>query len=255
MPPEEAPIAAPHWPPAPRAFTLAEDSIHLWCASLDQEMADLARFSSTLCPTERERAERFRFDQHRRRFIVRRGFLRTLLGRYLDVGPSQLAFDYTPRGKPSVRETCDGSELHFNVSDSSGLALYAVTRRAPVGVDVERIKPFRDKDDIAARFFSVREKTAIRALSEPQKSEAFFNCWTRKEAYLKATGEGISESLARVEVTVMPGEAPQLLGLAGDERAAAEWTFYSFEPASGFVGAVAIKAKELKLSCWRWPES
>ena len=124
-----------------------------------------------------------------------------------------------------------------------------------MGVDVERIQPFRDKDDIAARFFSVREKTAIKALSEPQKSEAFFNCWTRKEAYLKAAGEGISESLARVEVTVMPGEAPRLLGLDGDESAAAEWTFHSLEPASGFVGAVAIRAKGLKLSCWRWPES
>lgn len=255
MPPEEVPIAAPHWPLPPREFILAEDSIHLWCASLDQAFANLARFSSTLCPTEHERAERFRFDQHRQRFIARRGLLRILLGRYLDVEPSQLAFDYSPRGKPSVSEIRGGKALHFNVSDSSGLALYAVTWRAPVGVDVERIKPFRDKDDIAARFFSGREKTVIGGLSEPQKSEAFFNCWSRKEAYLKATGEGISESLARVEVTVMPGEAPQLLRLAGDEKVATEWTFYSLEPASGFVGAVAIRAKGLRLSCWRWPES
>jgi 4'-phosphopantetheinyl transferase len=255
MPQEEVPIAAPHWPLPPREFSLADDSIHVWCAALDEFTSLLAQLASTLCPAEREQAGRFRFDRHRQWFIVRRGLLRILLGRYLKVEPDQLVFECDARGKPSIREPRSERTLHFNMSDSSGLALYAVTRRAPVGVDVERIKPIRDQDGIAARFFSGREKTTIGALSEPQKSEAFFNCWTRKEAYLKATGEGISESLPRVEVTVMPGEAPRLLGLAGDERAATEWTFYSFEPTSGFVGAVAIKATGLKLSCWRWPES
>jgi len=255
MPQEENPVAVPDWPDPPPEFALADDEVHVWCASLDKPASQLGQFSSTLCPDERQRADRFRFDRHRQWFIVRRGLLRMLLGRYLTVEPNQFVFDYDARGKPSISEPLDGRTLHFNISDSSGLALYAVTRRAPLGVDVEHIKPVRDMDGIAARFFSARERAAIGALTEPRKPEVFFNCWTRKEAYLKSTGEGISESLPHVEVTLMPGDAPRLLSLAGDGRVASEWTFYSFEPAAGFVGALAIKATGLRLSCWRWPES
>lgn len=173
MPQEETPVAAPDWPDPPPDFVLADDEVHVWCASLDKPASQLAQFSSTLCPGEWQRADRFRFDRHRQWFIVRRGLLRMLLGRYLSVEPDQLVFDCDARGKPSFSEPHNGRTLHFNVSDSSGLVLYALTRRAPLGVDVEHIKPVRDMDGIAARFFSAREKAAIGALSEPQKSEVF----------------------------------------------------------------------------------
>lgn len=255
MPQEETFAATPHWPLPQPKFTLADNVVHVWSASLDKFIPQFERFSSTLCASEREQAQRFHFDRHRQWFIIRRGLLRILLGRYLDVEPSRLVFAYDPRGKPSVSEPHHPDQLYFNVSDSSGLALYAVSRCAPVGVDVERIKSVSDMDGIAARFFSAREKKAVSASSEPQKAEAFFNCWTRKEAYLKATGEGISESLPRVEVTLVPEDAPQLLSIAGDTQAAAKWTIFSFVPASGFVGALAIRATGLTLSCWRCPES
>jgi 4'-phosphopantetheinyl transferase len=251
----DSPAPQPAWPPPPPEFHLADDEIHVWCAALDGPAADPARFFSLLCPSERERAQRFRFERHRRWFIVRRGLLRLLVGRYLNIGPDQLVFTCGARGKPSVSECQHTQPLHFNLSDSSGLALYAMTRAAPLGVDTERLEPVRDLDGLAARFYSPREKAALDALPEPQKTEAFFNCWTRKEAYLKATGEGISESLPKVEFTLAPGDPPRMLSIAGDARTAAKWMIYSFEPAPGFVGALAIKAKGLKLSCWRCPEN
>jgi len=112
-----------------------------------------------------------------------------------------------------------------------------------------------DARTMAMRFFSAREKATIDGLPESRKIEAFFNCWTRKEAYLKMTGEGISDALPEVDVTLTPGDPPRLLSIAGDTKGVAQWTFYSFEPAPDFVAALAIKATGLKLSCWRWPES
>ncbi len=241
------------WPPPPPEFDLGESDIHVWSASLDSLAGSATRLVSILSASERERAERHRFERHRQWFIARRGLLRILLGRYLDNAPSELAFAYTARGKPSVTQHPGARVLHFNLSDSAGLALVAVTRSAPLGVDVERIEPVRDMDGVAARFFSAREKATIDSLPEFRKAEAFFNCWTRKEAYLKATGEGISDSLPAVEVTLAPGDPPRLLGIAGDTQPAAQWTFSSVDPAPGFVGALAIRARGLKLSCWQWP--
>ena len=242
------------WPSPPTHPDLADDEIHVWCAGLDKLVSDLPAFAEPLSESERKRADRFQFDRDRKRFIVRHGLLRMILGRYLNLEPARLSFTCESRGKPALAGTLDGRTLHFNLSHSDGLALFAVARRFALGVDVERIRPIPEIDQIAGKFFSARESAVLKALPAEQKLEAFFNCWTRKEAYLKATGEGIADALAQIEVSLVPGPTAQLLNIAGDAREASSWSLHPLAPAPGFTGAVAVKARDLKLACWRWPE-
>src|SRR5207302_8233420 len=139
-----------------------------------------------------------------------------------------------------------GIELHINLAPSDGLALVAVTRVCPVGVDVERIRPLRDAEGIIERFFSPRESAALKALPADQKPVAFFNLWTRKEAWLKATGDGIGESLNQSEVSLLPDEPARFLSILGDTQVAAAWTLQDLSPAAGFKAALAAPAQGLR---------
>jgi 4'-phosphopantetheinyl transferase len=232
---------------------LADQEIHVWRAWLDELASDLPAFAETLSASERNRAERFQFERDRNRFIVRRGLLRGILGRYLNLDPARLSFTYESRGKPTLAGSMDAPTIHFNLSHSEGLALFGVTRSAPFGIDLERVRPMPDPDQIAAKFFSARENVVLNALPAEQRIEGFFNCWTRKEAYLKATGQGIADALPEVEVSLTPGQPAQLLSVAGDAQEASLWSFYALAPAPGYIGALAAKARGLKLVCWQWP--
>jgi len=240
------------WPLPPAQLDLADDEIHVWRAALDEAGCDLPSLSETLSAGERDRAERFQFDRDRNRFIARRGLLRMILGRYLSIEPAQCSFTCESRGKPVLAETAAGQSLHFNVSHSDGLALFAVARLSAIGVDVEHVRPIPEIDGIAAKFFSEREKAMLNALPAEQRREAFFNCWTRKEAYLKATGEGIADALPQIEVSLAPGHPAQLFSIGGDAQAASLWSIHALEPASGFIGALAVKANDSKPECWQW---
>jgi len=254
--PPPSPVAASdsRWPLSSAWPELVGNAIHAWCAGLDELSSDLPAFADTLSASERQRAERFQFERDRERFVVRHGLLRMILGRYLNIEPARLSFTCELRGKPALAGTLDGRTLHFNLSHSDGLALFAVARQFPLGVDVERVRPIPEIDQIAEKFFSARESAMLNALPAEQKLEAFFNCWTRKEAYLKATGEGIADALAQIEVSLAHGPTAQLLSIAGDAREASFWSLLPLAPAPGFTGAVAVKASDLKLSCWRWPK-
>jgi 4'-phosphopantetheinyl transferase len=226
--------------------------VHVWAAHLDLEPEGLAVLSATLSATERQRAARFRLERHRNRFIAGRGFLRLVLSRYLQVEPAGVRFDYGPHGKPELAGRLAGSGLHFNLAHSEEIALLAVTRAGPVGVDVERVRPLAEAAALVARFFSPREGTAYRNLPADQQREAFFNLWTRKEAWLKATGEGIAHSLHQVEVSFLPGEPARLLRVPAGRVPEGCWSLHHLEPAPGFVGAVAIGADQAQLGCRRW---
>jgi len=254
--PETTPTAASasRWAAPSKKPELAGDQVHVWCAVLDGSTSRIAALGETLSASEQRRAARFQFDRDRNRFIIRRGLLRRILGQYLNVHPAQLAFTYESRGKPALAGTADDETLQFNLSHSDGLALFAVARRSSIGVDVERIRPIPEADQIAAKFFSAREGAMLCALSPPEKLEAFFNCWTRKEAYLKATGDGIADALAEIEVSLAPRQNAELLRIAGDAQAASLWALHPLSPAAGFVGALAVQSKELKPVCWHWPE-
>ncbi len=240
------------WPSPPTHPDLADDEIHVWCAGLDKLVSDLPAFAGPLSESERKRADRFQFDRDRNRFIVRHGLLRMILGRYLNIEPARVAFAYESRGKPLLHGPAVTPPFHFNLSHSNGLALIAGTRQAALGVDVERVRFIPEADQIAAKFFSPREGAMLHAIPAEQKMEAFFHCWTRKEAYLKATGEGIADALPRIEVSLSPGQPARLLRINGDTQAASLWSLSALAPAPGFVGAMAIKTGRLKLACWRW---
>ncbi len=248
-----SPAADSGFPPRPaRDLALPPGEIHLWMVALDAEPAVVEELARSLAADELERAGRFRFDRHRRQYMVGRGALRVLLGAYLGAPPGEVRFVYGPRGKPFLAAAPPASGLYFNLSNSHELALVGFLRGAEIGVDVEFLKPMPDLEQIAERFFSASERTALRRLPEDQKREGFFNCWTRKEAYLKAVGEGLAAPLDSFDVTLVPGEPPRMLTLRGDAERAAGWCFRCFRPAPDYIGALAIEGGALPVRTFRF---
>ncbi|HZG52707.1 MAG TPA: 4'-phosphopantetheinyl transferase superfamily protein, partial [Pyrinomonadaceae bacterium] len=194
------------WVDPPPATLLADGEVHLWRASLAQTPDALRRLYSTLAPDESAKAARYHFPRDRDHYIAARGLLRQLLGRYLAQPPHALRFAYGAYGKPSLDGATAAADLRFNLSHSHELALYAFARGREVGIDIEHIRADFADDDIAARFFSAREVSMLRALPARARTSAFFNCWTRKEAYIKARGEGLSHPLDQFDVSLTPGE-------------------------------------------------
>jgi 4'-phosphopantetheinyl transferase len=160
-------------------------------------------------------------------------------------------FVYSPRGKPRL-DPGGPSVLHFNLAHAEDLAIFALTRIGEVGVDLECVRRIEDADDLVARFFSKGENATFQALPEAARAVAFFNLWTRKEALLKATGEGLGAALNGVEVSFLPGETARLVAIAGDTRCASEWNLEEFSPAAGYVGAAAVRSQKMRLRCWKW---
>jgi 4'-phosphopantetheinyl transferase len=180
------------WSLPPKMLKLESDEVHVWRASLDLEASSVQHLQPTLCTEEQQRAERFHFQKDRDRFIIARGLLRTLLSRYLGKEPRHLQFVYSQYGKPALSEAYGKDTLCFNVSHSRSLILYAVTLNRNIGVDLEYIRTDFSCEEIAEKFFSPQENSMLSTLPVEMKHKAFFNCWTRKEAYIKATGKGLS---------------------------------------------------------------
>jgi 4'-phosphopantetheinyl transferase len=221
---------------------------------LDRAEPVVRRLLKTLAPDERSRAERFYFQVDRDHFIVARGILRAILSRYLETEPEQLRFYYASHGKPELAKEFDRHGVRFNISHSQGLALFAITRDREVGVDLEAIRPGIAGEKIAERFFSPREVRVLRAPPGDLQDEAFFNCWTRKEAYIKAKGEGLSMPLDTFDVSLVPGEPAALLNTKADPQEASRWSLRELFPAPGFAAAVAVEGKDWQLRCWEWSE-
>lgn len=247
------------WDSPPAELAMSSDEVHVWRASLNQPASCIQRLAQTLSADERLRAERFHFERDRRHFIVSRGLLRKILGRYLGVEPGRLQFDYGPYGKPSLDpkgfQNPLGLALRFNLTHSHELALYAITHGREIGVDLEYIRPVAEADHIAEQFFSARERAVFHALPMSQKEEAFFNCWTRKEAYLKASGHGLDWPLNKVEVSLAPGEPAKLLSIARDCQEASRWFIQALTPAPGYVAAVAVEGHGGQFRCWDFEPS
>jgi len=233
-------------------LALASGEVHVWCATLDQPTSQFLRLAQTLSADEHVRADRYCFTRDRRHFIVGRALLRVILGGYLDVEPDRLRFGYSHHGKPSLAEGSGGGILCFNVSHSQGLALYAVARDRHVGVDLERTRPVDDLEQIAERFFSLREHAALRALPTQMKHEAFFNCWTRKEAYVKARGDGLSLPLDQFDVSLAPGEPARLLHNEREPQEVTRWSLQELTPAPGYIAALAVEGHAWQIRCWQW---
>jgi 4'-phosphopantetheinyl transferase len=230
---------------------LSDNEIHIWVTSLDRPAAQVSNLSRNLSPDESHRASRFRFEKDRDHFIVARGVLRALLGGYLGLGPRELRFSYNAYGKPSLAPAAGSPTLDFNLSHSHELALLAFTRARRVGVDLEFIRPDFATHEIAQRFFSKQETDALRSLSSDLRTEGFFNCWTRKEAYVKARGEGLSHPLDKFCVSLTPGEPASLLSIKGRPTEVNRWHLHNLPVATGYAAALALETPHATLKLWR----
>jgi 4'-phosphopantetheinyl transferase len=226
---------------------------HVWRVRLDLDDVTLRGISESLSPDERARAGKFYFRADRERFVAARGALRAILSRYTGLAPRLIRFSYDRYGKPRLNcEPGDGL-LRFNVSHSKDLALYAVATGREVGVDLEYVRSDFASLEVAEHFFSRREVEALRALPPVERVAAFFDCWTRKEAYIKARGEGLSHPLYLFTVSLAPGQAAALLLTDEDEQEAARWSLFELLPGPDYRAALAVEGGLTSLRCWRWP--
>ncbi|HTP85308.1 MAG TPA: 4'-phosphopantetheinyl transferase superfamily protein [Bryobacteraceae bacterium] len=214
-------------------LTLEPGEVHVWRVALDRPAEP---FRTLLSPDEMARAAKFRVPNGAERYIVGRGVLRTLLGRYTGVEPAGIVFVHNQFGKPEV----PGTNVCFNLSHSHGQALAAFTRGRAIGVDIERIREEVMREKIAERFFSPAEARALAALPADHQAQGFFNCWTRKEAWIKARGEGMSIPLSSFEVSLAPGEPARLLATRPDAEEAGRWSLAALDCEPGFAAAVAV---------------
>ena len=243
---------SPSWDTPPKKLILPSNAVHVWRASLHVSDSDLHTFEDTLTADELARAERFYFQKHREHFIAGRGLLRNILSRYLDREPDQLHFCYNSYGKPTLTKESGSEGLGFNLSHSHGIALYAITCGREIGIDIEHFRPDVEAEKLAERFFSPREAAVLRALPEHLRKEGFFNCWTRKEAYIKAEGKGMSIPLSAFDVSLTPGEPAALLRTQKHSQETSRWSLHALNPAPGYAAALAVKGHDWGLKCWQW---
>lgn len=244
------------WLLPPSEPGLAPGEIHVWRVGLDCPPSKLENYRQILSEDELKRAARFYFERDWRRFIVGRAILRNILGLYLKEDPASLKFEYGPQGKPALAAASRTGENHleFNLSNSHELALVAVTYNHRLGIDIEYPKENVAIAELVRRFFAPSEITALRNLPSQQQPEAFYNAWTRKEAYLKACGGGISIGLDRVEVSFLPGQPARILVIGNDQQDAARWSLEALFPRPGYVAALAVETPGFQLKLWKWPE-
>ena len=237
----------PDWQTPSQPTPLSDGDIHVWRASLDLAPDLLHTLETSLAPDEQARAARFKFDRDRQRFIAARGILREILGACLSRPPASLSFTYGPHGKPALNPNDGGRIIQFNLSHSHGMALYAFANAREVGVDIEAVRPMADWEDIARRFFAPQEVTDILACPKDLQQEAFFRCWTSKEAYLKARGSGMTISLKSFDVHLSE-DGSHALRSEDSQR----WTLCGFSPATGYTGAVVGEGTDWQLQRWSW---
>ena len=242
------------WCPAPASLTLSSDEVHIWRASLGLTSSQVQKLEQTLTIDEIGRAARYYFPNDRRRFIISRGLLRSILSFYLNTEPDQLRFRYGTNGKPLLAAATGRDILSFNLSHSGELVLYAVTRSRRVGIDLERVRPDIEYEQIAVRFFSPHEIAVLQGLPTHVRPEAFFTCWTCKEAYIKAKGEGLSLPLNWFEVSVAPDEPVMIFHIRGDPQEASQWSLQQLNPGPGYVACLVVEGHNYRLKCWQYPE-
>jgi 4'-phosphopantetheinyl transferase len=231
---------------------LGQAEVHLWVVPLIVSAKKSSYFKSLLSSDEQERAGRFRKSRDAQRYVAARGSLRSLLGTYLRIEPDRLQFAYDAFGKPHLVGEEPLTSMKFSVSHSDDLALFGFARGHEMGVDAERIRPDINIEDLAARYFSPNELEKLLSLPADQQREAFYCGWTRKEAYLKARGEGLSFPLDRVEVSLTPNEPAMILKAYGDPDVSRRWILQHLSPAPGYVGAAAVEGRDIAFRSYRY---
>lgn len=243
----------PSWNAPPTQLLLSRKDVHIWRAGLDLPSKSVQELKGSLSFDERMKAERFSFARDKTRFIIARGILRLILACYLSAEPGAIRFCYEKGGKPRLQNAFGMTNIQFNLSHSEGLALYAFTRGHEVGVDLERIRDLPEMEQIVEQFFSLRERVFFGTLPVKEKREIFFNWWTRKEAFMKAIGEGLSYPLCRFDALLARGKPVESLGILGNEQGGPRWSMWDVNPAEEFAGAVVVEGGDWEVRCWQWP--
>lgn len=227
-------------------YAAPHPDIDLWVVCLKASADAAERCYATLSQDEKDRAARFRFAPHRQNYVLGRAILRILIGRYLSIRPAAVTFSYGANGKPALLDS--SSPIRFNSSHSGNTALYAFTQNGELGVDIEQIRPVEYIEEIADRFFCREEARELRSLPPSQRLTAFFRCWTRKEAYVKAVGGGLSIRLDSFRVTLLPRDRPALIGIENSTRYAEPWTIHDVRTVTGFAAALAYPGNPRSLN-------
>lgn len=236
-----------HWLSPPQEFKLSLNQVDIWQADLEVSPQQLEQFQLTLSGDEQQRAQRFRFERDRHQYVAARGILRSLLGQYLGVHPAQLQFNYSNKGKPTLSTAHSTQLIQFNISHSHQKALYGITLNRRVGIDLEYIRPV-EVLSLAQRFFSQQELTQLITAAPQQQQQIFFKLWTGKEAYLKATGEGLS-GLDNVEILLENG---QVFSLNCHHKLSSNWSIIPLDINEQYIASVAVEGEGLEYCCWQW---
>ena len=230
-----------------RPISIRHDEVQVWRVDLDRPAAEREQLYNLLSADERERAWRFSFAEHRNRYVASRGMLRLILSRYTGEAPERLRFEYHANGKPYLA----GNTVRFNLSHSGRLALVGVTPDREIGIDVEQIRRDRDLLDIAEHYFAPQERAALRSLPQEDRYLGFFHCWTRKEAYLKARGDGLSMDLHGFTVSLKPNEPAALVDSVEGAAEVGRWSLAALEPQPGYVAALAVEGASPVIGAWQ----
>lgn len=216
------------------SFHLSDGRIEVWCIEATAPGNVLRQLEAFLSAEEKDRAARFQFERHRNAFVVARGVLRRLLARYVGTSPADVIFEYGPNGKPSL----PGCKVEFNISHTDGIVILAFAQDCALGIDIECIRPVDHMMQIAGRFFCPAEAKELAALPEEQRERAFFLCWTRKEAYVKAIGNGLSMPLSEFHVTLKEDEPARFVRI-GKVSDASEWVLHNLDVSPAYAAAIA----------------
>ena len=231
-------------------LALPEDEVQVWRVDLEAIRGDESRWQAVLSSDESARASRFHSPADRQRYVATRALLRTILAGYLETDPKCVSFAYSQKKKPSLAPAHVGNGVTFNISHSGGIALLAFARKREIGIDVEQVRYDFDVEAIARRFFSAREQEQLAAFPKEKQFDSFFRCWTRKEAYIKATGDGLSLPLHQFDVSIAPENGDALLSTRPDNSEAALWSLREISGGTGYVAALCVRGRGWQLKDW-----
>jgi 4'-phosphopantetheinyl transferase len=244
--------AYPAWTPD---ANLQPHEVHICLINLHVSTDTLQKLVNYLSPEERAKAAKFHFAQHREQFTITHAVLRLLLAHYSQLTPATVSFVTNPYGKPALSILANQSPLYFNLSHTQGLAICAFTHICELGIDIEYMRTNLDYEQIAAYVFSPQEQAVLSRLTDQSQAHAFFNAWTRKEAYIKARGKGLSLPLDLFDVTLHPDEPSALLETREADQDASAWSMYDLAVPSGYKAALALPAHNVSLRFWSWSEN
>ncbi len=241
------------WQTTPRDLEISSTHVDVWLTSTDPGEEQVQKYKKLLSATEIARADKFVPGHKRREYIITRGVLKQVLSRVTGLDASGLDFSYGDHGKPYLDINRAGKNIAFNVSHSHGMALVAITLGGRLGVDVEKIRPELDWLDLAERYFSASEYQALSKCPNDSSLMSFFTCWTRKEAFVKAVGDGIARGLSEFDVSIDPDESAGLLNIRWQGEDAAEWSIKNIPIHGDYVAALAVDRPDCLVRLWHAP--